>query len=108
MWIYVYICMYLHICMYIKLIRNHDKQTAQMVEHYGIRGITNRMQFSTVKECQSSKKYLKYGGPLGSVLGPFLFILFNDSLKAVAFSSVHHFDDHTNLVLANKSEKAYK
>ena len=42
------------------------------LEHYGIRGITtswfqsyinDRMQFTTVNKCQSSKKYLVYGVP---------------------------------------------
>ena len=47
---------------------NHD-MLLKKLEHYGIRGITNswlqlylndRMQFTTVNKCQSSKKYLMY------------------------------------------------
>ena len=85
------------------------------LEHYEIRGITNswlqaylndRMPFTTVNKCQSSKKYLMYGVLQGSVLGPFLFILFiNDLHKSVEFSSVNHFADDTNLILTDKSMK---
>ena len=61
---------------------NHDILLKKL-EYYGIRGITNswfqsylndRMPFTTVNKCQSSKKYLMYGVPQGSVLGPHLFI----------------------------------
>ena len=54
------------------------------LKYYGTRGITNswlqsylndRMQLTLVNKCQSSKKYLKYGVPQGSVLGLLLFIL---------------------------------
>ena len=85
------------------------------LEYYGIRNITNswfqsylndRMQFTTVNKCQSSKKLLKYGVRQGSVLGPLLFILFiNDLHKAIEFSSVHHFADDTNLIITDKSMK---
>ena len=64
------------------------------------------MQFTTVNKCQSSKKYLMYEVPQGSVLGPLLFILFiNGQHKSVEFSSVHHFADDTNLILSDKSTK---
>ena len=93
---------------------NHDIFLKNL-EYYGIRGITNswfqsylndRMQFTTVNKCQSSKKCLKYGLPQESVLGPLLFMLFiNDLYKAVEFSSVHYFADDTNLIFTDKSVK---
>ena len=82
---------------------------------YGITGIANkwfqsfledRKQFTSVQGSKSEEKPIKYGVPQGSVLGPLLFILFiNDLHKAVEFSSVHHFDDDTNLLLIDKSLK---
>ena len=54
------------------------------LKYYGTRGITNswfqsylndRMQLTLVNKCQSSKKYLKYGVPQGSVLGLPLFYI---------------------------------
>ena len=61
---------------------------------------------TTVNKCQSSKNYLMYGVPQGSVLGPLLSILFNNDLhKSVEFSSVHYFADDTNLILTDKSMK---
>ena len=87
----------------------------QKQEYYGIRGVTNkwfqsnlndRLQFTIVNKLQSSKKYLKYGVPQRSVLGPLLFTSFiNDLHKAVEFSSVYHFAYDTNLILTDKSIK---
>ena len=67
------------------------------------------MQFTTVNKCQSSKNYLKFGVPQGSVLGAVLIILFiYDLHKAVEFSPVHHFADDTKLILIDKSMKKIK
>ena len=83
--------------------------------HYGIRDVANkwfqsfledRKQFTSVQGSKSAEKPIKYGVPQGSFLGPLLFILFiNDLHEAVKFSSAHHFDDDTNLILTDKSLK---
>ena len=63
-------------------------------------------QFTSVQSGHSAKESVKYDVPQGSVLGPLLFILFIIDLhKAVEFSSVHHFADAANLLLADKSLK---
>ena len=47
-----------------------------------------------------------HGVPQGLVLGSLLFLLFIKDLdKAIINSSVHHFADDTNLLLAEKSLK---
>ena len=83
------------------------------LNYYGIRGIPcnwfnsylqNRKQFVTINGFKSSLKNIKYGVPQGSVLGPLLFLIFINDLKAsVKNSTVHHFADDTNLLYTNKS-----
>ena len=64
------------------------------------------MQFTSVNGYQFNMRQIKCGVPQGSVLGPLLFILFiNDLHLAVQYSSVHQFDDDTNLPVVEKSLK---
>ena len=80
-----------------------------------MRGITNiwfksflqdRCQHTNIKECSSEKLLITHGAPQGSVLEPLLFVLYINNLYKVTMNfSVHHFADHTNILLIDKSLK---
>ena len=93
---------------------NHDILLHKL-NHVGIRGITNqwfssylknREQFVSIQGNKSKNNIITHGVPQGSILGPLLFIIFiNDLNKAIKHSTVHHFADDTNLLLADRSIK---
>ena len=90
----------------------HDILSAK-VEHHGIYGITNnsfksylfhRKQFVSINSHVSNQTSVKYDVPEGSVLGPFVFLIYiNDLNHAIKFCKVHHFADDTNLLHFSKS-----
>ena len=90
----------------------HDISLAKL-EHYGIRGpankwfrsyLSNRKQYVSINDHESSLASVLYGVPQDSVLGPLLFLIYiNDLNQAIRFCKVHHFADDTNLLHFNKS-----
>ena len=66
--------------------------------------LKERYQYTTIQEHNSDKLMYTHGVPQGLVLGSLLFLLFIKDLdKAIINSSVYHFADDTNLLLAEKS-----
>ena len=86
--------------------------------HYGIRGtanswfasyLSNRKQFVVINGHESSMKFMNYGVPQGSVLGPLLFLIYiNDLHNAIKYSTTRHFADDTCLLISNTSLKQLK
>ena len=92
---------------------NHDILINKL-NYYGIRGISNnwfksylsdRTQFVSIDGHDSNAELVKHGVPQGSVLGPLLFLLYNDLHKSIHYSKVYHFADDTNLLNINSSPK---
>ena len=72
--------------------------------------MANRNQYVSINEYESGLAALNCGVPQGSVLGPFLFLLYmNDLNQAIRFCKVHQFADNTNfLCLSNSIKKLNK
>ena len=85
------------------------------IDHYGIRGISNkefesyltdRKHSVSINGLNSDISAVTFGVPQGSVLEPLLFFIYiNDLNHAIKHCLVHHFDDDTDLLNINKSPK---
>ena len=88
------------------------------LEHYGIRGRTNkwfqtylkdRQQYFSINGYNSECTSMPIGVPEGSILSPLLFILYiNDLDIAIKYCKVYHFADDTNLYTNNSIKKLNK
>ena len=93
---------------------NH-KILLQKLNYYGFRGIINdwfrsylheRKQKVCINGFESEIKIIHHGVPQGSVLGPFLFLLYiNDLHNCINHSSTFHFADDTNLLNISENYK---
>ena len=89
----------------------HDLLLAKL--GHGIRGfanewfrsyLSNTKQYLSINGHKSSLTSVSFGSPQGSVLGPFLSLIYiNDLNQAIKFCNLHHFADDTNLLHFNKS-----
>ena len=96
---------------------NH-KILLKKLEHYGVRGIpnkllesylTNRKQSVSINGVTSNNTNINCGVPQGSVLGPLLFLIYiNDLNLAIKYCTTRHFADDTNLLIKNSSPKKLK
>ncbi|CAB4026264.1 Hypothetical predicted protein [Paramuricea clavata] len=93
---------------------NHDILLAKL-ELYGIKNtplmllksyLSDRSQKCQVNGELSTLKYLKYGVPQGSILGPLLFLIYiNDLPNCLQHSTARMFADDTNITVSGKSVK---
>ena len=93
---------------------NHEILSSKL-KHYGIKGtsynwfksfLCERIQYTLIKESESSLRTVSHGVSQGSVLGPLLFILFiNDMQNSVEYCKVNHYVNDTNLLLTDNSLK---
>ena len=93
---------------------NHDILLAKL-ELYGIKNtplmlfksyLSDRSQQCQVNGELSTLKYLKYGVPQGSILGPLLFLIYiNDLPNCLQHSTARMFADDTNITVSGKSIK---
>ena len=85
------------------------------LNHYGIRGVafdwfksylSDRTQYTTINNEGSEIQNIKYGVLKGSILGPFLFLIYiNGLIQSIKNQKIHRFAGDTNLLYASSSLK---
>ena len=66
--------------------------------------LANRYQFTCINSIKLDKNLISHCVPLGSVLGPFLFLLYiNDLLNASSLKTLFFADDTALFTLGNNS-----
>ena len=89
------------------------------LEHYGIRGpplkwfhsyLTNRTQYTLANGTKSDVRNINYGVPQGSVLGPFLFLLYTNDMPNCLRKShkTRLFADDSNIFITSQSPYTLK
>ena len=64
---------------------------------------TDRKQYVSIDSLYSQTKIVICGVPLGSTLGPLLFLIYiNNLTNALQKCNVHHFANDTNFINGNK------
>lgn len=88
----------------------------QTIESYGIRGVphlwlssylTDRAQSVQISQNTSSKVQLRYGVPQGSILSPFLFLVYvNNTGSSLQHGKIVQYADDTTLLFKSKSKES--
>ena len=78
----------------------------KMIESY----LSDRVFYVVTGKAKSKGRWMKYGVPQGSILGPIIFILYTQDLESIALKhglKIHMYADDTQLYITFKAEQSY-